>query len=157
MKTKSAIASAFMCKTSFIVIGTLVGFLGTISCDAQSIIGIWHRGDTKIFVLDKATGGQKALTPEQQKQFNEAARANEYKETLDFKPNNTYVSKVSAKGMAPTERTESYTLTGNKLEMNMAPVHGRKPTITIKSLDATTMIWDLTFEGKLTEIIYTKN
>lgn len=87
MKTKFTLLSTFICKILFIVIGILVGLSGIISCNAQSIIGIWHRGGTKLVVLDKASGGQKALTPEQQKQFNEATNANDYKETLEFKPN----------------------------------------------------------------------
>ena len=74
----------------------------------------------------------------------------------DLKSNNTYISKVSAKGMEPKERTEKYSLSGNKLDMNIPLVHNEKTTITIKSLDTTTMVWDLVFMGKLTEIIYTR-
>jgi hypothetical protein len=40
--------------------------------------------------------------------------------------------------------------------MNIPLVHNEKTTITIKSLDTTTMVWDLVFMGKLTEIIYTR-
>ena len=58
--------------------------------------------------------------------------------------------------MEPKERTEKYSLSGNKLDMNIPLVHDEKTTITIKSLDAATMVWDLVFMGKLTEIIYTR-
>jgi len=58
--------------------------------------------------------------------------------------------------MEPKERTEKYSLSGNKLDMNIPLVHNEKTTITIKSLDTTTMVWDLVFMGKLTEIIYTR-
>ena len=40
--------------------------------------------------------------------------------------------------------------------MNIPLVHNEKTTITIKSLDAALMVWDLVFMGKLTEIIYTR-
>lgn len=33
--------------------------------------------------------------------------------------------------------------------MNIPLVHNEKTTITIKSVDATTMVWDLMFKGKL--------
>jgi len=61
---------------------------------------------------------------------------------------------VSAKGIEPTERTEKYSLTGNNLDMNIPLVLNEKTTITIKSLDTTTMIWDLVFMNKLTRITY---
>jgi putative NADH-flavin reductase len=107
------------------------------------------------FKIDKATGKEKPMfTPEQQKQYDQATAANDYNELLKFKSNNTYVSKVSAKGMKPIERTEKYSLSGNKLDMNTPLVHNEKTTITIKSLDATTMVWDLVFMDKLTGITY---
>ena len=151
METKS-----FISKALFILTFSLLGFAGAIKCNAQSIIGKWHRGGTKIFVTDKTNGTQKPLSPQQQKQFDDAAIASGYNEVLEFKSNNTYVSKVSAKDREPTEHTEKYSLSGNKLDMNIPLVHNEKTTITIKSLDGTTMIWDLLFMGKLTEIIYTR-
>jgi hypothetical protein len=156
MKSKSSTIKAFTRKGLFIFTCTLLALASTIKCDAQSIIGIWHRGGTKIFVTDKS-GGQKAISAEQQIQFDDAAIANGYKETLEFKSDNTYLSKVSAKGMEPKERIGKYLLLGDNLDMNIALVRGEKTTIAIKSLDAHTMIWDLTFMGKLTEVIYTRN
>jgi hypothetical protein len=155
MKTKSSF-KAFTLKVLVVITFITVGSAGFCKCDAQSIVGKWHRGGTKIFVTDKTNGTQKLVSVEQQKQFDDAAIANGYDETLEFKSNNTYISKVSAKGMEPRERTEKYSLLGNKLDLNIPPVHDEKTTITIKSLDAATMVWDLVFMGKLTEIMYTR-
>jgi hypothetical protein len=155
MKTNSTF-TAFTLKVFVVTTFITVGFAGFCKCDAQSIVGKWHRGGTKIFVTDKTNGTQTPVSAQQQKQFDDAAIANGYDETLEFKSNNTYISKVSAKGMEPRERTEKYSLLGNKLDMNIPPVHNEKTTITIKSLDATTMVWDLVFMGKLTEVIYTR-
>ena len=155
MKTKSTF-TAFTLKVIVVITFITLGIAGFCKCDAQSIVGRWHRGGTKIFVTDKTNGTQKPLSAQEQKQFDDAAIANGYNETVEFKSNNTYISKVSAKGMEPKERTEKYSLSGNKLDMNIPLVHNEKTTITIKSLDTTTMVWDLVFMGKLTEIIYTR-
>ena len=155
MKTKSTF-TAFTLKVIIVITSITLGFAGFCKCNAQSIVGKWHRGGTKIFVTDKTNGTQKPLSAQEQKQFDDAAIANGYNETVEFKSNNTYISKVSAKGMEPKERTEKYSLSGNKLDMNIPLVHNEKTTITIKSLDTTTMVWDLVFMGKLTEIIYTR-
>ena len=64
------------------------------------------------------------------------------------------MSNVSAKGMKPQERTEKYSLTGDNLDLNIPLVHNEKTTITVKSLDATTMVWDLVFMDKLTRVTY---
>lgn len=40
--------------------------------------------------------------------------------------------------------------------MNIAPVHNEKPAITIKSITATTMVWDMLLMGNRMEITYTK-
>lgn len=148
--------TAFALKALLVTAFLAIGFTGSSKCDAQSIVGKWQRGGTRIFVLDKATGTQKPLSAQQQQQFDDMALANGYSETLEFKANNTYVSKVSAKGMAPQEKTNKYTLSGKTLDMSLPLVQGEKPTITIRSLDATTMIWDLVVRGKLTEIVYTR-
>lgn len=133
MKTKLSIIKAFTSKALFIVTCTLLWFAGSIKCDAQSIIGKWHSGGIKIFVTDKTNGTQKPLSPQQQKQFDEAAIANKYNELLEFKSNNTYVSKVSKKGMTPIERAEKYSLSGNKLDMNIPLVHNEKTNITYRN------------------------
>ena len=155
MKTNSTF-TAFTLKVFVVTTFITVGFAGFCKCDAQSIVGKWHRGGTKIFVTDKTNGTQTPVSAQQQKQFDDAAIENGYDETLEFKSDNTYISKVSAKGMEPKERTEKYSLSGNTLDMNIPLVHNEKTTITIKSLDAAMMVWDLVFMGKLTEIIYTR-
>jgi hypothetical protein len=153
MKTQSMFTSSIL--KIFIVITYITGFAGFAKCDAQSIIGKWHRAATGSFKIDKATGKETPVfTPEQQKQYDQATAANEYNELLEFKSNNTYVSNVSAKGKAATEHTGNYSLSGNNLDMNIPLVHNEKTTITIKSLDATTMVWDLMFMDKLTRITY---
>lgn len=153
MKTKTL--NAFILKSLLIISSITFGFAGFTKCDAQSILGKWHRTGTTKFRIDKATGKETPLfTAEQQKQYDQATEANEYNELLEFKSNNTYVSKVSAKGTDPTERTEKYSLTGNNLDLNIPLVQNEKTTITIKSIDATTMIWDLVFMNKLTRITY---
>ena len=157
MKTKSMFR-VFSLKALVAIVCITVGFAGFTKCNAQSIVGKWHRTGATNFRIDKATGKETPLfTAEQQKQYDQATDENEYNELLEFKSNNTYVSKVSAKGKEPTEHTEKYSLSGNKLDMNIPPVHNEKTTITIKSIDATTMIWDLMFMGELTEVIYTRN
>ncbi len=154
MKIKS-IFTAFTLKAIVIIACITVGFSSFTKCDAQSIVGKWHRTDATKFRIDKATGKETPLfTAEQRKQYDQATDANEYNELLEFKSNNTYISKVSAKGIEPTERTEKYSLTGNNLDMNIPLVLNEKTTITIKSLDTTTMIWDLVFMNKLTRITY---
>jgi hypothetical protein len=109
MKTKSTF-TAFTLKVIIVITFITLGFAGFCKCDAQSIVGRWHRGGTKIFVTDKTNGTQKPLSAQEQKQFDDAAIANGYNETVEFKSNNTYISKVSAKGMEPKERTEKYSL-----------------------------------------------
>ena len=145
-----------MVKTFTLIVFIIMSLSSFNICEAQSIVGKWHRGGTKIFVIDKATGEQKPLSDQQQKQFDDAAVANEYNEVLEFKSDNTYTDRVSAKGREATQHTEKYSLSGNKLDMNIPPVKNERTTITIKSLDAHTMVWDLVFMGRLTEVVYTK-
>jgi len=149
------IKTPFRLKTLPILFCIITGFLSLTRCEAQSVVGKWHRAATGSFKIDKATGKERPVfTPEQQKQYDQATAANEYNELLEFKSNNTYVSNVSAKGMAATEHTGNYSLSGNILDMNIPLVFNEKTTITIKSLDATTMVWDLMFMDKLTRITY---
>ena len=154
MKTKSMFR-AFSLKALIAIACITVGFAGFTKCDAQSIVGKWHRTGTTSFKIDKATGKETPLfTAEQQKQYDAATAENEYNELLEFKSNNTFISNISAKGMKPTQRTEKYSLSGNNLDMNIPLVRNEKTTITIKSLDAATMVWDLVFMNKLTRITY---
>ncbi len=147
--------TAFTLKALIVITCITVGFAGFVKCDAQSIMGKWHRtGDTQ-FNIDKATGKETLLfTAEQQKQYDAATNANEYNEMLEFKSNNTFISNVSARGSKYPERTGKYSLSGKNLDMNIPLVKNEKTTITIKSLDATTMVWDLVFMTNLTRIVY---
>ena len=157
MKSRSSIFVAVIFRAMLVVIGTIYGFAGFSKCNAQSIIGKWHRTGTIAFKIDKTTGKQTpSLSAEQQKQYDEATAANEYNELLEFKSDDTYISTVSAKNRKATGHTEKYSLSGNKLDMNILPYHNEKTTITIKSVDGTTMILDFLFMNDLTEVIYTK-
>ena len=124
---------------------------------AQSLTGIWYRSGTKLFITDKATGKQTAASAETQEQFDKSAAARGYKETLELKSDNTYISTVgTADDKNPTAHQGKYSYTGNTLEMNIPLVNNEKTTITVKTLTNTTMIWDLVFMNRLTEIIYSR-
>ena len=56
----------------------------------------------------------------------------------------------------PKVHTGTYSLSGKELDMNIPLVHNERTTITIQSVDSKTMVWDLVFMGKLTEITYAK-
>jgi len=124
---------------------------------AQSIVGKWTRNTTKIFTLDKTTGKQVPLSAEAQKQYNEAAAKNGYKETLEMKSDNTYTSIVTTTGADPRTHEGKYSLQGKNLDMNIPLVQGQKTTITINSLTNREMVWDLLFMGRLVEIFYTRS
>ena len=49
-----------------------------------------------------------------------------------------------------------YSLAGKDLDMKIPLVNNEKTTITIQSINSSTMVWDMVFMGKLTEVIYTK-
>jgi hypothetical protein len=148
--------SAFSVKALFIISVFTTGISGFVQCDAQSVVGKWTRTFTKNFMLDKATGKQVPVSAEQQKQFEDAIAERGYKETLELKSDNSYISTVATKGVSPTSHSGKYSLSGNILDMNIPLVQGQKTTITIHSLTATQMVWDLVFMGKLTEIFYTR-
>jgi hypothetical protein len=134
----------------------ITGFFSFTRCEAQSVVGKWRRTFTKIYVRDKTTGKQVPASAEMQKIFDE--QANKYNETLELKSDNTYISKVSAVGDdKPTAHNGTYALSGKDLNMNIPLVHNEKTTITIQTLSGTTMVWELQFMGKLTEITYTKS
>lgn len=144
-----------MLKPFFII---AIAFAGILRCDAQSIVGKWHRTATGSFKIDKTTGKETPVfKPEQQKQYDERVAENEYTDAVEFRSNNTFTSIASAKGMKPMEKTGKYSLTGNNLDMNIPLVHNEKTTITIHSIDAGKMVWDLVFMDKLTRITYTRD
>lgn len=125
------------------------------TCEGQSVVGKWKRTFTKIFVTDKATGKQIPAPEKMQEQFDE--RANNYHETLEMKADNTYISTIStADDPTPKLHNGSYLLSGKDLDMKIPLVKNEKTTITIQTLNSTTMVWDLVFMGKLTEVFYTK-
>jgi type VI protein secretion system component VasA len=157
MNSRSSSFIAFIFRALLVVTSSIFGLAGCSNCDAQSIVGKWHRTGTLSFKIDKATGKQTPLlSAEQQKQYDQATAANEYNELLEFKSDDTYISIVSAKDMKATEHTEKYSISGNKLNMNIPPYQNEKTTITIKSVDGTTMILDFLFMSEMTEVIYTK-
>src|SRR6476620_9135486 len=122
-------------------------FAGFTKCEAQSVTGKWKRTFTKIFITDKTTGKQTPASPEMQKSFDE--HANAYNETLELKPDNTYISTISTAGdEKPKVHTGTYSLSGKELDMNIPLVHNERTTITIQSVDSKTMVWDLVFMGK---------
>jgi hypothetical protein len=130
-------------------------FVGFTKCEAQSVTGKWKRTFTKIFITDKTTGKQTPASPEMQKSFDD--QANAYNETLELMPDNTYISTIStAADEQPKVHTGTYSLSGKELDMKIPLVHNEKTTITIQSIDSKTMVWNLVFMGKLTEITYTK-
>jgi hypothetical protein len=134
----------------------IIGLLSFSHGEAQSIVGKWKRTFTKIFVTDKASGKQVPASAEMQKTFDE--HANGYNETLEIKSNNTYISSVSvAGGGEPKVDTGAYSLSGQNLDMNIPLVHNEKTTITIQSVNSNSMVWQLLFMGKKTEITYTKS
>jgi len=77
--------------------------------------------------------------------------------TRQMLPDNTYISTISTAGdEKPKVHTGTYSLSGKELDMKIPLVHNEKTTITIQSIDNKTMVWNIVFMGKLTEITYTK-
>jgi hypothetical protein len=142
-------------KTLSLLAFIVASFVGSTRCEAQSVTGKWKRTFTKLFVTDKTTGKQMPASPEMQKSFDD--HANTYDETLELKPDSTYISTISAPGdERPKVHTGTYSLSGKELDMKIPLVHNEKTTITIQSIDSKTMVWNLVFMGKLTEITYAR-
>ena len=157
MKTKSPALKSFVCKALLILSCAIFGAAGISICDAQSVIGKWKRTGTKIFIADKATGRQVPASEVMQQQYDKATAARGYNETLEFKPDNTYVSTVTTAGnIKPMIHNGNYSLSGKELDMKIPPVNNEKTAITIQSINSSIMVWDHVFMGKLTEITYTK-
>jgi hypothetical protein len=156
MRYNRSICIARSIKVASLLIFLNIGFAGFNQCTAQSVIGKWERTGTKFFVTDKASGKQTPVSSDKQQQYDKAAAERGYKETLEFKSGNIYTSTVTAGGEEPKIHNGNYSLSGKDLNMNIPLVNNEKTTITIQSLNDKTMIWDLVFMGKLTEIIYTK-
>ncbi|MDQ6844190.1 MAG: hypothetical protein M3Z92_07550 [Bacteroidota bacterium] len=155
MKLKSAARNSFSLRLLLISTSVMIAFGSFTPCNAQSITGKWKRTFTKIFVTDKATGKQVPASAEMQKTFDD--HANAYHETLELKSDNTYISTISTSADEPPKvHNGVYTLSGNDLDMKIPLVRNEKTTITIQSVNATTMIWELVFMGKKTEIVYSK-
>lgn len=157
MKTTKSSFKSFTFKALLFFISITFTFAGVTRCDAQSVVGRWKRTGTKIFETDKATGKQTPVSAQKQLQYDQASAANGYNEMLEFKSDNTYISTVSKAGETkPTSHTGNYSISGNILDMKIPLVNNEKTTITIQSIKSGTMVWDLVFMGKLTEIIYSK-
>jgi hypothetical protein len=153
MKYKITKTMVVLQKLLAIIIFTSIGLAGFQKCDAQSIVGKWQRDLTVVYTVDKATGKQVPLAPAQQKQYDDAIAKNGYVELLEFKSDNTYTSTVTAGGEKKV-RSDRYSLSGNKLDLNIPLVQGQKTTISIESLSATNMLWDLEFMNKKTGVGY---
>ncbi|HMH32794.1 MAG TPA: hypothetical protein VK543_07175 [Puia sp.] len=123
--------------------------------EAQSIVGKWER-TPKLFVTDKASGKQVPASADMQKQYSDAMEKNGYKETLEMKTDNSYISSVETNGEKPRIHEGNYSLSGNQLEMNIPLVKGQKTMITIQSLTKNLMIWNIGIAGRSTTVEYVK-
>ena len=157
MKTKS---TALPLKALLIITCTIFGFAGIINCDAQSVVGKWKRTDTNWFTVDQTTGKQTPGSADMKKQFDEHMASVGYKEIIEFKSDHTFVSTISTNdNHTGTSHSNTWTLTGTLLDLNIPLVKNLKTLITLKSINAHTMVWDLIYMGKpaqLTELTYTK-
>jgi len=153
MKSEMSKTIAFLCRSFIIMFIMTTSLAGWSQCRAQSIVGKWKRDLTVIYTTDKKTGKQIPLTPEQQKQYDEAVAQNGYIEILEFKSDNTYTSTVTARGETKVH-SEHYTISGNKLDLNIPLVKGEKTTVYIESLSTDKMLWDLEFMNKKTGVGY---
>ena len=129
------------------------GLCGFIKCGAQSVVGKWQRDLTILYELDKTTGKQIPSSPEKQKQFEEAMATRNYKEILEMKSDGTYTQTVTAGGETKSH-TDHYTLSGKNLDLNIPLVQGKKTTITIETLTADKMVWNLLYMNRLTGVGY---
>ena len=155
MKAESSVSAIL--KTIIIITGLTFGLTGFTISHAQSVVGKWKRTGTKIFTTDKASGKQVSAPASIQQQYSEAMAARGYTELIEFKSDNTYVSTISTAGNGkPMMHNGKYTLSGKDLDMGIPLVNNQKTTITIQTINGSTMIWDHVFMGKLMEIIYTK-
>jgi hypothetical protein len=139
-------------KANFSLLFTIM-LLAFNTCGAQSIVGKWQRDLTKWYQLDKTTGKQVPVSPDVQKQFDDAMATREYKEILEIKSDGTYTSTVTAGGETKVH-SEHYTLSGKNLDLNIPLVKDEKTTITIETLTATQMTWNLVYMNKLTGVGY---
>ena len=153
MKPEMAKTAASLFKKVVIIFVMTTGLAGWSRCHAQSIVGKWKRDLTVVYTTDKNTGKQIPLTPDQQKQYDDAVAKNGYMEVLEFKSDNTYTSTVTAGGETKVH-SEHYTLSGNNLDLNIPLVKGEKTTVTIESLTAGKMLWDLEFMNRKTGVGY---
>ena len=110
----------------------------------------------RLSVADKTSGKQTPVSSEMQKKYDDAAVERGYKEILEFKSGDVYTSTVTAVGREPAIHDGKYSLSGKDLNMNIPLVSNEKTVITIQTLDKETMVWDMVFMGKLTELIYTR-
>ena len=153
MKPAKLITGSFCQKTLMIIFIFTSGLFGFIKCSAQSVVGKWQRDLTIWYEVDKSTGKQVPVSPEKQKQFDESMASRNYKEILEMKSDGTFTSTVTAGGETKTH-SDRYTVSGKNLDMNIPLVKGEKTTITIETLTAAKMIWNLNFMTHQTGIGY---
>ena len=153
MKRTNMSTAAFCRKSLLILFIFTSGLCGFIRCHAQSVVGKWQRDLTVWYEVDKATGKQVPMSPEKQKQFDQALATRNYKEILEFRSDGTYTSTATSEGETKTQ-TEHYTISGKNLDMHIPLVKGEKTTITIETLTSDKMIWNLYFMNRQTGIGY---
>src|SRR5664279_4953825 len=141
MKSVKMNTGSFCLRTLMIIFIFTGGLSGFTKCSAQSVVGKWQRDLTIWYQLDKATGKQVPVSPEKQKQFDQAMAAENYKEILEIKSDGTYTTTATSGGETKTH-SDHYTLTGKNLDLNIPLVKGEKTTITIETLTADKMVWN---------------
>lgn len=150
----SIMKTGAFCRKSLLIIFILTaGLSGFIKCSAQSVVGKWQRDLTVWYEVDKATGKQVPMSPEKQKQFDQAMATRNYKEILEFKSDGTFTSTVTAGGETK-KKNDHYSLSGKTLDLNIPLLKGEKTTITIETLTSDKMIWNLYYMNRLTGIGY---
>ena len=139
----------------YLLIFIMIPFILSNTCNGQSVVGKWKRDLSHMFSVDKTTGEMIYVSPEVQKQYDEANKENQYMEILEMKSDNTYTSTVSAAGKQ-TVHSGTYFISGKTLEMNISDVQGGKTTVTIIKLTNSSMLWNLVYKGRSTGIDYEK-
>ena len=152
--------SVLYLKALLFIIFIVFGILIFTPCGAQTVVGKWKRTDTNRFTIDTTTGKLTPGSDEVKQQFNDHMASVGYEEILELKSDHTYVSTVTTNDNPKgTPHSNTWSLSGNLLDMNIPIIENQKTLIKIKSLNNKTMIWDIIYLGsptKLAEVTYTK-
>jgi hypothetical protein len=152
MKTK--IFKTFALKVILILTCLLVGFSDFAKCDAQSIVGEWNQISAKQFLTAEGSKSHgKSVLETQMSSIGTVI--------FEFKPDHTYVEKTSHAGDSGVlTLTGTWLLTGNQLELKLAPeqedpkYNPKKDAITPKitlSINGNTMVWSTMYpDSKIT-------